>query len=123
MDSKESEKHDRSKGIGVYKMIDDIHDHGYQSPLSTLRQYKHLRTEEHRYGEVTDVFWWVGFILTCILGFFYIIGVYFTYFSDPQEFYNSVDNSKRIEAIKYNAIKIASEMNQTNTSMQGVVEN
>jgi hypothetical protein len=123
MDDLKSEKHDRSKGVGVYKMIDDIHDHGYQSPLATLRQFKHIRTEEHRYNEVTDVFWWVGFLLVCILGFFYLLGVYFTYFSDPQEFYNSVDNSKRIEAIKYQAIQMASEMKESNTSMHGVVEN
>ena len=61
-------------------MIEDIHDSSYNTPLKALKQYKHLRSEEYRYNEVTDVFWWVGFLLSGILGFFYLVGVYFTYF-------------------------------------------
>lgn len=95
-------------------MIDDIHDSNYKTPLSALKSFKHLRSEEYRYNEVTDVFWWVGFLLAAILGFFYSVGVYFTYFSEPEKFQESVDNSKRIENIKIEAIERAKAMNQSN---------
>ena len=83
IDDKAEERQDRTKGLGIYKMIDDIHDSTYVTPLKALKQFKHLRTEEYRYSEVTDVFWWVGFLLSCILGFFYAVGVYFTYLANP----------------------------------------
>ena len=62
-------------------------------------------------------------MLAAILGFFYSVGVYFTYFSEPEKFLESVDNSKRIENIKIEAIERAKLMNQSNQDFQGAVEN
>lgn len=95
-------------------MIEDIHDSSYTTPLKALKQFKHLRSEEHRYSEVTDVFWWVGFLLSAILGFFYLVAVYFTYFNNPKDFYEQVDNTKRIENIKLEAIERAKDMQESN---------
>jgi hypothetical protein len=42
-----------------------------------------------------NVLWWVGFTIACILTFLYLIGVYFTYFDDPDEFKKNFSNDKR----------------------------
>jgi hypothetical protein len=40
MDNKKLEEHDRVHGLGVYKMIGDIHDEDYRTPLKILSKYK-----------------------------------------------------------------------------------
>ena len=40
MDDKEYELHDKQRTLGVYKMISDIHDEDYSTPLAALKTYK-----------------------------------------------------------------------------------
>ena len=76
-------------------MVHDIHDSKYASPLKTLQPYKQVRKSES--DKVGDILWWIFFVLSCILLFVYVIGVYFTYFDDPDEFLKTFNN-KRIYA-------------------------
>lgn len=40
LDDMEVERNDRNKNLGLYKMIEDIHDMDYHTPLSSLQHYK-----------------------------------------------------------------------------------
>lgn len=40
LDSMDSEKHDKSRVLGIYKMLVDIHDESYNTPLSILKGFK-----------------------------------------------------------------------------------
>lgn len=40
MDDKDQELHDKIRGLGVYKMVSDIHDEDYTTPMAALKTYK-----------------------------------------------------------------------------------
>eukprot|EP00356_Strombidium_inclinatum_P002280 CAMPEP_0170481524 /NCGR_PEP_ID=MMETSP0208-20121228/1938_1 /TAXON_ID=197538 /ORGANISM="Strombidium inclinatum, Strain S3" /LENGTH=122 /DNA_ID=CAMNT_0010754245 /DNA_START=782 /DNA_END=1150 /DNA_ORIENTATION=- len=78
-------------------MISDIREEDYTTPLQTLKQYKPKESPEKKAREVSDVLWWVFFIISVILSIIYAIGLYFTYFDDPKEFNKTFNNERRMK--------------------------
>lgn len=92
MDDKEQEEYDRIQSLGIYKMVADIHDETYTTPLMTLKQ-RNQKSTVKRNEEVNHVLWWVAAVVIGILTFLYILGLYFTYFDDPKEFERTFRNN------------------------------
>ena len=60
------------------------------------KQSSRRKTRQRRKDDdVGTVAWWVFFVLACILFFIYCIGLYFTYFDDPDEFYKTFNNIRK----------------------------
>jgi len=97
LEDQKAEEHDRLKNLGVYKMISDIHDASYKTPLTVLKGYKQQQSSEQRTAEMNEVLWWVFFAISCILVVMYCIGLYFTYFDDPKEFHKTFNNDRRLK--------------------------
>jgi len=91
IESKEAEAQEQLQGLGVYKMLHDMHDQAYMTPLPGLEAFRPLE-KPGKESELHSVLWWVGLTIACILTFLYAIGMYFTYFDDPKEFERQVSN-------------------------------
>lgn len=92
MDSKEAEREEQDKGLGIYKMLHDMHDSVYLSPLGALEEITPAFKKPKNDGELRRVLWWVALTVSGILLFLFFIAVYFTYFDDPKEFKRTVNN-------------------------------
>jgi len=117
IESKDAEAHDARKELGVAKMLSDIHDAKYVSPLHTLEPYKSSSRRRSKDQEVHSVIWWVLFVLACILGFMYLIGMYFTYFDDPKEFYRQFSNQRRYTQISASMQRRKQEQQQQDAQL------
>ena len=91
MDNPDIEDSDKFNTFGIYKMVQDIHDEEYTSPLTTIRDAKPA-SKQKRQSEVHDILWWVSFVISMAFSFFYLIAVYFTYFENPKEFETTFSN-------------------------------
>jgi len=98
-------------------MLSDIHDAKYVSPLHTLEPYKSSSRRRSKDQEVHSVIWWVLFVLACILGFMYLIGMYFTYFDDPKEFYRQFSNQRRYTQISASMQRRKQEQKQQDAQL------
>ena len=96
IESEEIERQERFRVLGMYKLRSDILDDTYKHPLETLRRY-HAEKAGTKEKENLDVLWWVCAVIGGILMLLYIIGVYFTYLDDPDNF-NRTFSNKRIHA-------------------------
>ena len=126
IDDKELEQHDRNRGLGIYKMISDIHDEDYTTPMASLKGYKQSPPPDRKQSEVNEVLWWVAFVISCILTVLYFIGIYFTYFDDPKDFERTFNNDKKIKSggLSGGDIKEAKMMNkQIKDSFQAPTHN
>lgn len=79
--SEEEEEHDQMRNVGVYKMISDLKDEMYKTPLNTLKEM--TKTENKGEKDINLILWWISFIGSSVLTFLYIVGMYFTYWDDP----------------------------------------
>lgn len=92
VESQEAERADQDKGLGIYKMLHDMHDPVYLSPLQSLDDLKPAFKKPKHDDELRRVLWWVALTVSGILLFLYFIAMYFTYFDDPKEFRKMVNN-------------------------------
>jgi hypothetical protein len=76
-------------------MISDIHDNEYNTPLLSLKTLKSGNTSEDAEREIMKVLWWIGIVISLILFCLYSLGVYFTYFDDPQQFERTFSNKSK----------------------------
>lgn len=115
LDNKDLEIHDKVRGLGVYKMISDIHDEDYTTPMAALKTYKQTPPAERKQSEVNEVLWWVAFVISMILTVLYWIGIYFTYYDDPKDFERTFNNDKKMVhgGLSGNDIKEAKQMNKS----------
>ena len=95
IDEKE-EKNDKDTQLGIYRMIHDIHDETYTTPLASLKDYKFKSLKSKHSEELNGVVWYVTFIISCILSILYLIGLYFTYFDEPESFKRTFSNHSRV---------------------------
>lgn len=83
LSDKDSESHDQARALGVYKMLLNIHDETYNTPLSILKSFKIDHAPDKKKNDVHDILWWIALVVSGILCFLYIVGLYFTYYDDP----------------------------------------
>ena len=85
--------------LGVYKMIHDIHDKEYITPLKTLKEYKRGKSPSQNNAETNSIIWWVAFIILGFMLLLYCAGVYFTYIDDAKGFNSTFNNLERLTQI------------------------
>ena len=78
-------------------MVHDIHDSKYISSLKTLKPYKFIKDAENDHAG--KIVWWILFVITCLFSLVYIIGTYYTYFAEPEEFIKTFSNSRMYSKI------------------------
>jgi len=64
-------------------MVDEINDFGYLSPFYFLKSTK---KEYEKKEESGGILWWIFFIFSLILLALYMLGAYFVYFDDAEDF-------------------------------------
>lgn len=89
-----AEREESTKTLGIYKMLHDMHDRTYQSPMKAIEELVPVfkRKMKKNDTELYRVLYWVGLAVTTILMVVYFISMYFTYFDDPKEFRRMVSN-------------------------------
>jgi hypothetical protein len=83
--------------LGVYKMVHDIHDNQYMTPLHALKGMKLPDHPEKKKKDIHEIMWWILVVISGILTFLYIVGLYFTYFDDPAEFERTFSNNLKLK--------------------------
>lgn len=114
------EAHDKSLMLGVYKMIHDIHDKDYVTPLKTLKDHKQPKSPSQNNAETNKIVWWVGFIISGLMLVLYGLGVYFTYIDDEKGFNKTFNNLDRLEKIEGQQRREALAAEQRNQMTAGV---
>ena len=100
MDNLEMESHDKSRMLGVYKMVHDIQDKEYITPLKTLKEgHKHARSPTQDNSETNTIIWWVVVVILGFMLILYSAGVYFTYIDDAKGFNSTFNNLERLTKI------------------------
>ena len=64
-------------------MVDEINDFGYLSPLYF---FKSTKKDQEKNEEGGGILWWIFLIFCLILLALYILGAYFVYFDDAEDF-------------------------------------
>ena len=75
----EQEEYDLKYNLGIYKMIHDIHDETYQTPMKVLETFKFTNWQERTEESVGSILWNVAFVISVICLAFYLMGMYFLY--------------------------------------------
>ena len=116
IDTSKQEREDKYKQLGVYKMASDIHDSQYSSPLKTLHPYKQVTKSENQ--KAGDIVWWIFFVLSCIILFIYLIGLYFTYYDGYDDFQQTFSNAKIYSRMSIQNKKVAEMQAKRERDMQ-----
>ena len=87
-----SEKEELTKSLGIYKMLHDMHDQKYLSPLHSIEELAPKFKKKKSDTDSHNVLYWVGLVISCVLLVVYFIAMYFTYFDDPRDFKKMVSN-------------------------------
>lgn len=86
------EKEEQTKTLGIYKMLHDMHDQQYLSPLHSVEELRPKFKKNKNDTDLKKVLYWVGLAVSGVLLVVYFIAMYFTYFDDPRDFNKMVSN-------------------------------
>lgn len=97
LESEEEDMQDKERMLGVYKMVHDIHDNQYRTPLTALKGLKVPDHPDKKAKDIHEIMWWILIVICGILTFLYFVGLYFTYFDDPGEFERTFSNDLKLK--------------------------